>query len=262
MGVNANNFQYNGKEKINSFNLNYSDYGFRTYDFLTNRFISVDPLTESFAHNGVYNYAENAPIMNVDLDGLEKLKSISPDGKPEYESGLDRPKTQIINVTSPTSQNSSSRGFFQDVTDIFSFNNGIQIYGSGGVKNSDDFGSKRSVKGKIVTMDLSRQNSIYAMVTIFGATAGKSPGYGGLTAAMLDEITDKHPILTDDSFERVSESSRGLWRLKDWNVDTDKEGNKIINYNKDHNIFVPYTTYSTNLMNTHMVSKRLLGSKY
>jgi RHS repeat-associated protein len=76
LGINANNYLYNGKEKINSFGLNYSDYGFRTLDLQNNRFVSVDHLASQYAHNGVYNYAENRPINGIDLDGLEFFSTV------------------------------------------------------------------------------------------------------------------------------------------------------------------------------------------
>jgi RHS repeat-associated protein len=73
LGANTNNFLYNGKEKINSFGLNFSDYGFRNYDLLTNRFISVDPLASKFPELTTFQYASNNPVANIDLDGLEGL---------------------------------------------------------------------------------------------------------------------------------------------------------------------------------------------
>lgn len=66
-----NNFQYNGKEKISSFELNWSDYGFRSLDLLSCRFISSDPLAEKFTELSNYQYSGNMPIKFVDLDGLE-----------------------------------------------------------------------------------------------------------------------------------------------------------------------------------------------
>ncbi len=67
--------QYNGKEKIDMFNLGWSDYGFRSMDLQTARFISVDPLTTKFPELTNYQYASNNPITNVDLDGLEGGRS-------------------------------------------------------------------------------------------------------------------------------------------------------------------------------------------
>lgn len=68
---NPNNFQYNGKEKIKAFGLNWSDYGFRSMDLHTARFISIDPLATDYPHWTPYQYAGNMPISFVDLDGLE-----------------------------------------------------------------------------------------------------------------------------------------------------------------------------------------------
>lgn len=39
----------------------------------TGRFLSVDPLTRSFAELSPYQYASNTPIQAIDLDGLEKF---------------------------------------------------------------------------------------------------------------------------------------------------------------------------------------------
>lgn len=71
-----NNYQYNGKEKLNAFGLNYSDYGFRNVDLLTARFISVDPLADKFPELTTFQYASNNPILNIDLDGLEGINSL------------------------------------------------------------------------------------------------------------------------------------------------------------------------------------------
>jgi RHS repeat-associated protein len=70
-----NQFQYNGKEKINTFNLGWSDYGFRTFDLQNARFISSDPLASQFPELTNYQYASNNPISNIDLDGLEGGRS-------------------------------------------------------------------------------------------------------------------------------------------------------------------------------------------
>ena len=66
-----NRYRYNGKEFHQELNLGLYDYGFRWYDPAVARFVSVDPLAESFPHNATYAYAENRPIDGIDLDGLE-----------------------------------------------------------------------------------------------------------------------------------------------------------------------------------------------
>ena len=49
------------------------EYGFRWYDPSIARFTGVDPIADQFAWVSVYNYAENEPIANIDLHGLQKV---------------------------------------------------------------------------------------------------------------------------------------------------------------------------------------------
>ncbi len=69
-------YAYNGKrmdnEPYGSDGTLY-DYGFRIYDPRVARFLSVDPLFKGFPWNSPYSYAEDGPILNIDLDGLEKV---------------------------------------------------------------------------------------------------------------------------------------------------------------------------------------------
>ena len=49
------------------------DYGFRIYDARLGKFLSVDPLTSNYPWYTPYQFAENKPIVAIDLDGLEEL---------------------------------------------------------------------------------------------------------------------------------------------------------------------------------------------
>jgi RHS repeat-associated protein len=71
-------YGFNGKEKDDSgeWGSTIYDYGFRIYRPEIARFLSVDPLTQSYPELTPYQYASNSPIMNIDLDGLEGVKSI------------------------------------------------------------------------------------------------------------------------------------------------------------------------------------------
>jgi hypothetical protein len=53
------------------------DYGMRYYDPRAGRFMSVDPFIIHYPGNSPYDYAENEPLANVDLDGLEKANAIN-----------------------------------------------------------------------------------------------------------------------------------------------------------------------------------------
>jgi RHS repeat-associated protein len=63
-------YRYNGKELDEATGL--YDYGFRWYDPSIGRFTGVDPIADQFAFVSSYNYAENEPVNNRDLWGLQK----------------------------------------------------------------------------------------------------------------------------------------------------------------------------------------------
>ena len=67
-------FGFNGKENDNEIKGigNQQDYGFRIYDPMLGRFLSVDPLLKDFPWNSCYAFAENDVIRSIDLEGLEK----------------------------------------------------------------------------------------------------------------------------------------------------------------------------------------------
>ena len=69
-------YGFNGKENDNELKGygNSVDYGMRIYDPRLGRFLSVDPIGYDYPWNSCYAYAENEPISNIDLDGLEKKK--------------------------------------------------------------------------------------------------------------------------------------------------------------------------------------------
>jgi RHS repeat-associated protein len=71
-------YGFNGKESDDevSGTGNQYDYGFRIYNPRIGKFLSVDPLTGTFAMLTPYQFASNTPIMAIDLDGLESSISI------------------------------------------------------------------------------------------------------------------------------------------------------------------------------------------
>ncbi|MFD1001330.1 RHS repeat-associated core domain-containing protein [Ohtaekwangia kribbensis] len=66
-------YGFNGKEKDDSgeFGGTVYDYGFRIYNPNIAKFLSVDPLKESYPMLTPYQFASNSPIASVDLDGAE-----------------------------------------------------------------------------------------------------------------------------------------------------------------------------------------------
>jgi RHS repeat-associated protein len=66
-------YRYVGKEKDAESGLYY--YGARYYAAWTCRFISVDPLSKKYANLSPYNYADNNPINDFDIDGMQNNNS-------------------------------------------------------------------------------------------------------------------------------------------------------------------------------------------
>ncbi|WPQ60127.1 RHS repeat-associated core domain-containing protein [Chitinophaga sancti] len=68
-------YGFNGKENDNEVKGegNEQDYGMRVYDPRLGRFLSVDPLFESYPYYTPYQFAGDNPIKYIDLDGLEKV---------------------------------------------------------------------------------------------------------------------------------------------------------------------------------------------
>ncbi|MCG8331792.1 MAG: hypothetical protein MI974_29165 [Chitinophagales bacterium] len=67
-------YGFNGKENDGRFQwggATHYDYGFRIYNPAIGRFLSVDPLTRSYPELTPYQFAQNSPIVAIDLDGLE-----------------------------------------------------------------------------------------------------------------------------------------------------------------------------------------------
>jgi RHS repeat-associated protein len=69
-------FGFNGKEMDNDLGSKTGtvyDYGFRIYDARIARFLSVDPLFQSYPWYTPYQFAGNTPVWAIDIDGLEPM---------------------------------------------------------------------------------------------------------------------------------------------------------------------------------------------
>jgi len=108
-------FGFNGKEKsdeVEGNGVDY-DYGARIYDARVGRFLSADPLTQSYPWYTPYQFAGNTPMQAVDLDGLEELKvtEISkpqPNGTPGKASIVIVKEYQVITKGIGAVSNSAS----------------------------------------------------------------------------------------------------------------------------------------------------------
>jgi RHS repeat-associated protein len=65
-------YGFNGKEDVKNWGVKFvQDYGFRLYNPAIGRFLSEDPLTGEYPELTPYQFASNAPIQAIDIDGLE-----------------------------------------------------------------------------------------------------------------------------------------------------------------------------------------------
>jgi RHS repeat-associated protein len=75
-------YGFNSKEKDRElWPEDHYDYGFRIYNPAIGKFLSVDPLTQQYPMLTPYQFGSNDPISNIDLDGLEGVKSIDNENK-------------------------------------------------------------------------------------------------------------------------------------------------------------------------------------
>lgn len=109
----AYRYGFNGKEKDteNTWGDTSYDYGFRIYNPRYGKFLSVDPLTQSYPMLTPYQFASNRPIDGIDLDGLEyyTYHILIQDGRPH-----------IFKVDDHTLMSENSAGTLHGVNDFYS----------------------------------------------------------------------------------------------------------------------------------------------
>jgi RHS repeat-associated protein len=118
-------YRYVGKEKDQESGLYY--YGARYYAAWTCRFISVDPLASKYAQLTPYNYADNNPINDFDIDGMQTLKTETSQGNNSQNTNTPR---QLNFADMPKSNSQSAQ---QKINASVST---VTTYGAGTTVNS------------------------------------------------------------------------------------------------------------------------------
>ena len=93
VGVEANNYQYNGKELNEDFGLHWSHHEYRFLDLQINRWTSIDPLVDKNNDISGYSFVHNNPIKYRDPYGLDTLPTITITASRIYKS---RPHSEHI----------------------------------------------------------------------------------------------------------------------------------------------------------------------
>ena len=85
---------YNFKEQVQDFGLGWMDFGARYY---TNGavpvFVGVDPIASDYPYVSPFNYAENEPVANIDLWGLQQQSAVK---EAEFHKTVDQVVVQPI----------------------------------------------------------------------------------------------------------------------------------------------------------------------
>lgn len=64
-------YKYQGQERQDELGLNWDSFKYRNYDYAIGRFMCIDPLSEDYAYQSTYAFAENKVIDHIELEGLE-----------------------------------------------------------------------------------------------------------------------------------------------------------------------------------------------
>jgi RHS repeat-associated protein len=64
-------YKFQEQERQDELGLNWDSYKYRNYDYAIGRFFNIDPLSEDYAYQSTYAFAENKVISHRELEGLE-----------------------------------------------------------------------------------------------------------------------------------------------------------------------------------------------
>jgi len=206
---NTYRYGFNRKEKDNDMDGNCYDYGMRIYNPGLVRFLSVDPLTNTFPFYTPYQFAGNSPLKFVDLDGKEpqdymenwQTREIGSDGKRvgDYTLVCD-PKLGRIDAVLVYDKWTKTEWFVhQDDRGNWYYlknNNGVSDVMSIGSKSGDlagghfqKFETQNAFQNKLTNKLMNGiGGAMYALVTAPFAYAGMvATGGGGLLAYSAPE---------------------------------------------------------------------------
>ena len=178
-GDDEHRFQYNGKEKEESFGLHWNDHGARSLDVQLGRWNGVDALTEKYHETTPYNYTFNNPVRYVDPDGR--------DGKVTGSGTKEDPYVISANYyyVSGSLNESETKGL--DAA-IASYND---KGGKTGIKLKDKDGKKSYVKYNLQSVEVANigDAKTKAAGDVFTDINGETQGFGNIVG-VESEVTE------------------------------------------------------------------------
>ncbi len=91
-----NRYEFNGKEKQVTGNLDYLDYGVRMYDVGLGRWLGMDKMAESYINITPYNMCGNNPLRYLDANGMNFGDYYTSSGYWIFNDGIDDDKAYVI----------------------------------------------------------------------------------------------------------------------------------------------------------------------
>ena len=180
-------YKYNGKELDLMHGLNTYDYGARQHDPILARWDRIDPHCESYYNVSPYVYANNNPVMLIDIDGKDWYSSLDSVG---CKNGQTIWRTQI-HYTACTSQEQMSK------------NNINGTYMGKTVVLFDGYYDEKLGKGGIID----GPGSKHATATVYGA---KGPDdITSYTAFTMTSNFEKYGAIQDGIYDGSWRASRG-----------------------------------------------------
>lgn len=160
----AYRYGFNGKEKddeVKGEGLQI-DYGFRIYDPRVSKFLSVDPLAQSFPWYTPYQFAGNKPIAAIDLDGLEEYVAIYVDNDAD-QCSVDTIKSGDVNLA------------MESITNLINSGQATVMYASETYtpNDYDIFEAKQFSNGQMNTIFQLKGNEKYSGIDKFGGLMSK-----------------------------------------------------------------------------------------
>lgn len=214
-------YGFNGKENDNEVKGEgrFQDYGMRSYDPLTGRFISMDPIASDYPWYTPYQFAGNKPIIAADLDGLEEwMKSQELAVKRRAQIQMMRAEQRLQNTAVIRPYNPADRSWTQKWRDSKNFLANITYDAANGLYTlPQQLGSSLTGQRRISNIG----GDTYDAKGIFGANQRIENGVNGLTMLMPgaaaegkatslfgkysnrlltkieNEVTDQAPLLTE-----------------------------------------------------------------
>ncbi len=145
----SSNYRYGFNGKENDPETSTQDYGLRIYNPNLGKFLSVDPLANSYPWNSTYAFAKNDVIRCIDLDGGEKYVAIY-----EYNSDNEVTKISVIGFKDQKTGEYVDQGLWRKNSNVKQYSDVLTIHKwANGTTDVESLGGSKLSKSKKTVFD-------------------------------------------------------------------------------------------------------------